>query len=475
MAKHDIKFEFGTDFQFDLLKYAVQDRDGYRVIKKFSDGYFTLIEHAVIAKVLKDYWNNNSRVPGQVLLKEEIRQLLNSREYAKVITKEDEEGIIQSIKPMYKEIVQDGDKILEKATEFKSYVELKYVIENVDLKNFDGYQALQRKIQTAITDEDKVKDEAGTALIADIKERQFDRQDNKTIIPTPFKQLNYLTNAGGYSRNSIMVILDKPKKFKTGMMINIARSYLRMKKMVLYVDLENGEGELSTRLEQSVTKKTKREILSGEHDDKVQKILRKFKRMNSEVVIKRFPSLSTTTDDVQHFMDEQYRQYGRRFHVLIFDYIGLMGSKSGKDDDTARIADAYLDVANLGVKNDIEHIWTSHHVKREAEKRMKSKYTANDIAKCIDIVRHVQAVFGLNRSEEEEEAGYQRLEIVEQRDGKPNGKAVFAVDLDRQRADELSFKERKEYDDIFSFHHDEGEQDVINHMRSRTKDGEGDI
>ena len=471
MTDNEIKFEFGTDFQFDLLKYTVQDRDGYKAVKKFTDGYFSLIEHAVIAKVIKNYWEKQSRIPGPTILKEEIRELLNSREYAKVVTKEDESEIIKLIKPLYNEIVRDGDKILEKATEFKSYVELKYVIENVDLKNFSSYPALQRKIQTAITDEDKVKDNAGTGLVRDIKERQFDRQDNKTIIPTPFKQVNQLTNAGGYSKNSIIVILDKPKKFKTGMMINVARSYLSMRKKVLYVDLENGEGELSTRIEQSIMRKTKMEILSGEFDDRVQKQLRKYKRLGSEVVFKRFPALSTTTDDIQHYMDEQYREFGIRFDILIFDYIGLMGSKSGKDDDTMRIADAYLDVANLAVKNDIEHVWTSHHVKREAEKRMKSKYMATDIAKCIDIVRHVQAVFGLNRSEEEEMEGYQRLEIVEQRDGKSSGRAVFAVNLDTQRADELNFKDRRDYDDIFSNSHAD-EESVIAHMSNRK---EGDI
>ncbi len=471
MANDEIKFEFGTDFQFDLLKYTVQDRDGYKAIKKFSDGYFTLIEHAVIAKVLKNYWGKESRVPGETILKEEIRELLNSREFVKVVTREDEAEIMKLVKPLYSSIVKDGDKILEKASKFKSYVELKYVIENADLKNFESYEALSRKVQGAIVDEDELRENAGTGLIRDIKERQFDRQDNKTIIPTPFKQVNGLTNAGGYSRNSIIVILDKPKKFKTGMMINIARSYMRMKKKVLYVDLENGEGELSTRLEQSIMKKNKREIISGDFDDKVQRKLRKFSRLGSEVVIKRFPALTTTTDDIQHYMDEQYRQFGIRFDIMIFDYIGLMGSKSGKDDDTGRIADAYLDVANLGVKNDIEHIWSAHHVKREAEKRMKSKYLATDIAKCIDIVRHVQAIFGLNRSEEEEAEGYQRLEIVEQRDGWSSGRAVFAVNLETQRADELSMRDRKEYDEIFSTQQPD-EDSVRAHVAGR---GDGDI
>lgn len=472
----NIKFEFGTDFQWDLLRFTVQDKNGYKAVDKFNDGYFTLIEHAVIAKVIKEYYSNNKRIPGSTILKEEIRYILNSREYARVVTKDDEAEIIKMIKPLYGEVVKDGDKILEKATQFKSYVELRYIVENVDLKNFQTYDKFSKQIQRAITDENVVKANSGTALVKDIKERQFNRQDNNPIVPTPFRQINNLTNAGGYTKGSIIVILDRPKKFKTGMLINIARSYLRMKKNVLYVDLENGESEIATRLEQSIMKKTKSEILSGEFDDRVQKQLRKYKRLNSEVVIKRFPALTTTTDTIQGFMDEYYREYGIRFQILIFDYLGLMGSKSNRTDETERIGDAYLDVANLASNpaNDVEHVYTSHHVTRPAEKRMATRYEGTDIAKCIDIVRHVQAIFGLNRTEEEERAGYQRLEVVEQRDGKSTGKAVFAVNLDTQRAEELSHRDRREYDDIFSNIEEVGDDQAAlrAEMRSRSK---GDI
>jgi len=73
-------------------------------------------------------------------------------------------------------------------------------------------------------------------------------------------------------------------------------------------------------------------------------------------------------------------------------------------------------MGNLAVKNKIEHLWTANHVTREgAKSRQATKYQGEDIALCIDIVRHAHAIFGLNRSPEEQENGFFRMEIVEQR------------------------------------------------------------
>ena len=64
MQDTNIKFEFGVDFQWDLLRFTVQDKNGYRAIKKFTDGYFTLLEHSIIAHALTDYHKKEKRIPG---------------------------------------------------------------------------------------------------------------------------------------------------------------------------------------------------------------------------------------------------------------------------------------------------------------------------------------------------------------------------------------------------------------------------
>lgn len=61
--------------------------------------------------------------------------------------------------------------------------------------------------------------------------RQLMRKIDPDVIPTPYWQLNNLSNGSGYSKGSIFVILDKPKAKKTFSLINISRGYLSMKRM----------------------------------------------------------------------------------------------------------------------------------------------------------------------------------------------------------------------------------------------------
>jgi hypothetical protein len=77
-------------------------------------------------------------------------------------------------------------------------------------------------------------------------------------------------------------------------------------------------------------------------------------------------------------------------------------------------------------------------------KRQATKYVGEDIAKAMDIIRHVQAVYGLNRNPEEYENGLVRMEVVDQRDGVPEGRCYFRVEAAHQRMDELTLREIEE-------------------------------
>jgi hypothetical protein len=444
------KFIFSLDYQLDLLKFIVTDRDGHKALDLIDQGYFALLEHGIIADALVRYRKRTRKVPGATILKEELIDLFKTRDYANVLSTAEKESILILCNSLYTPI-RDGDVILEKTAKWASYVELKNLFESADLLDFTSHDQLSSKIQKALNLKQVKKTQAGTWLLEDIKDRQLNRQDSSPVFPTPIRQINQLTNAGGYIKGSIIVILDKPKKAKTTTLTNIARGYLKMKCNVFFADFENGEDELSLRFEQQVSSETKKDVLSGEVDKKVQRILRKYKRLGGEVYIHRFPS-GSTANDIQVEFDRIYQETGRRFQILMCDYAALMGSLSRRDDDVARISDVYLDLANLALKNDLYHIWTPHHVKREAEKREATKYSENDIAKCIDIVRHVQAIYGLNRTDIELDEGIVRMELVAQRDGKPFGRALFHADMDIQKMNEFKANEINHYEAQYQDH-----------------------
>lgn len=450
MINKETKFKFTEEWQWDLLRYTVQDKNGERALNKFEDSYFTLIPHQVIAYGLKQYYKKENRLPGETILREYIINFLNSKKFVNLVTRDEQKEILALIRPLYRSPVEDGDKIYEGCKDFRAYVKLREVLENIDINDYSKYNQFSKQVQEAIRDEDEREDTDSSFLLDNIKDRQLRRQINPNTFPTPIRQINELTNNGGYEGASILVILDKQKKGKTMTLINLARGYLRMRKKVLYIDLENGKDSIFSRLEQSVMRLTKKEVHSGEFDEKIQRRFRKYKRLGGEVVVERLPALTTTANDIQKIIDDYYRNYGIQFEVLIIDYLAKMGSISRKDDDRTRISDAYLDIGNLAEVNKIEHVWTANHVTREGAKhRQKSRYMGEDIANCIEIVRHSHAIFGLNRTPEEEANGFFRMEVVEQRDGQPFGSAVFNLNMEHQRADELSVTQRKIYDTEF--------------------------
>lgn len=442
------KFTFTIEWQLDLLNFITIDRLGVKALELVDADYFALLPHAVILRGIQKFHKREGRVPGKTLLREELLSLLRTKDYVNAFSKDEKTEIIGLLDKLYTPI-RDGDLLLKNVAKWASYIELKGEIESVDLMDFDSYTEFSNRITKAINIRESDKQEAsGTFLIKDIESRQLARQDSPTVIPTPFRQINKITNAGGYDKGSIIVVLDRPKRAKTAMLVNIAKGYMKMKKKIFVVDLENGQESLAMRFEQSVAGVTKKELLAGKYDRYVKKILRKYRRLGGEIYIKRFPAFTTTTLDLQKEIDLAYQLYGIVFNDMIIDYPGIMGSLSKKQDDTERISDVYIDITNLVLRNNIEHTWVAHHVVRAAEKRMPTIYQENDIAKCIDIVRHVHAIYGLNRNEPEEEAGIIRMELVSQRDGLPHGRALFNSDLEVQRISEMTIEEVKTYHSI---------------------------
>lgn len=277
--------------------------------------------------------------------------------------------------------------------------------------------------------------------------RQLMRKMSPNIIPTPYWQLNNLSNANGYPQNSIFVILDRPKAKKTFALINIARGYLAMKKNVLYIDTENGKNNIMERMVQSTLNKNRKEILSGEYDKLEQRHMRKYRKIGVEFIVERVPAKVADANTIKGIISKLEAKMGIKINVLVIDYAAKLASIGRHKEDTERIDNVYIDIDNLGAELGLDAIWTAQHITREGAKHKATIYEDNDIASSISIVRNAQCILGLNSTEDEEEHNIQRLEVVVQRDGKPHGRCLFNVDGDRQRWKEFTKEARNTYDE----------------------------
>ena len=445
MAKN-IKFQFDTEFQKEVLHYTIKEPMGYQALKFYNYDTFELSEHQLIAFAIKKYFKKNKRIPSKAVLREYMRTIFNEKQFEDLVDEDLKKLVLGIISELYEEPLLDAEEIYTKTKQFKQFCEIKGIFEEADFHNFEisKFQTVSTRLHKSLNIGEELNEDDGTFLVKDLIDRQIRRKIKTNIIPTPYRQLNHTLNAGGYTRSSLICYIGKAKWFKTGVLVNYGSSTMKQRKKVAYIDFENNEDPIAIRTEQGLGNLTASELVTGEHDKRLAKMMRQYRRIGAEMVIKRFPAYSTTFDDIQAWTDNMKLKHNITFDIFIFDYLGLMGSISRKKEDKDRISDVYVDAKNFLKYNNIALGVTAHHITNEGHIRIGTKFKPTDTAKCLDIHRHVDALIGLNKSDEEREAGVLRMEDIDQREGK-EGTALFWVDFEKQRTKEFSKKEIKEY------------------------------
>ena len=196
--KDNIKFSFTPDFQLEILRFVLRDKEGGLVLKRIKANYLVLIEHALIFEGISKYFKKQGKMPSENILKEVLKELLESKAYIDLVTKDDIPNINKLISNLYHIPLSDADYIKEKIYQFSTYVEMKNLNDSFDLDNFEQYEEYSRKIEKVLQKSKPKKEDEPIYMIRDITERQFKRQSEPSVIPCPFRQLYDLTNAGCY-------------------------------------------------------------------------------------------------------------------------------------------------------------------------------------------------------------------------------------------------------------------------------------
>lgn len=343
--------------------------------------------------------------------------------------------------------MKDVDIVLENIHKFIAYIELKALNESMDFSDYNSYETYQAKLTKILQSSKPQKKDEPLLMVSGTAMRQLMRKVDPDVVPTPFWQLNRLGNGDGYPKNSLFVLIDRPKRRKTFALINIARGYLAMKKNVLYIDTENGKNQLMDRMIQSTLNKTKREMLTGDYDKMEQRHMRKYKRLGVEFIVERVPATIADCNTIMNLVRKLETEKGIKVHVIMIDYAAKLASIARDRDDVERINNVYIDIDNMGDELGLDAVWTAQHVTREGAKHQETKYEDNDIASAISIIRNAKCVMGLNSTQDEEEHNIMRMEVVVQRDGVPSGRVMFNMDPERQRMKEFSKEARAKYDE----------------------------
>lgn len=441
------KFTFSIEFQLEVLRFLIQGKESLLYVQKIKPRYFTLIEHSIVVEALVKFVKKYQRIPSEILMVEQVKTLLEGRDYVDLVTKDDIPNIHKLISELYNKPLKDVDIVLENIHKFIAYIELKALNESMDFSDYNSYETYQAKLTKILQSSKPQKKDEPLLMVSGTAMRQLMRKVDPDVVPTPFWQLNRLGNGDGYPKNSLFVLIDRPKRRKTFALINIARGYLAMKKNVLYIDTENGKNQLMDRMIQSTLNKTKREMLTGDYDKMEQRHMRKYKRLGVEFIVERVPATIADCNTIMNLVRKLETEKGIKVHVIMIDYAAKLASIARDRDDVERINNVYIDIDNMGDELGLDAVWTAQHVTREGAKHQETKYEDNDIASAISIIRNAKCVMGLNSTQDEEEHNIMRMEVVVQRDGVPSGRVMFNMDPERQRMKEFSKEARAKYDE----------------------------
>lgn len=441
------KFTFSIEFQLEVLRFLIQGKESLLYVQKIKPEYFTLIEHSIVVEALVKFVKKYQRTPSEVLMVEQVKTLLEGRDYVDLVTKDDIPNIHKLISELYNKPLNDVDIVLENVHKFIAYIELKALNESMDFSDYNLYETYQAKLTKILQSSKPKKKDEPLLMVSGTAMRQLMRKVDPDVVPTPFWQLNRLGNGDGYPKNSLFVLIDRPKRRKTFALINIARGYLAMKKNVLYIDTENGKNQLMDRMIQSTLNKTKREMLTGDYDKIERRHMRKYKRLGVEFIVERVPATIADCNTIMNLVRKLETEKGIKVHVIMIDYAAKLASIARDRDDVERINNVYIDIDNMGDELGLDAVWTAQHVTREGAKHQETKYEDNDIASAISIIRNAKCVMGLNSTQDEEEHNIMRMEVVVQRDGVPSGRVMFNMDPERQRMKEFSKEARAKYDE----------------------------
>ena len=107
------------------------------ILKRIKPDYLVLIEHSVIAESIFKFYKKQNKIPSKNVLKQEVLEVLESRNYVDLVTKEDIPNINKIIEDLFNTPLVDRDYIQERIYQFSTYVEMKNLNDSFDLDNFE--------------------------------------------------------------------------------------------------------------------------------------------------------------------------------------------------------------------------------------------------------------------------------------------------------------------------------------------------
>jgi len=205
------------------------------------------------------------------------------------------------------------------------------IMESVPLLKKNDFGEIEAKIKDALTT--GIKTNLGLSYYRDIAQR-IERLWNsrKKKIPTGFAKLDEITH-GGFFVPSLIVILGRINLGKSLFLSNMALNLSQKGLSTAIITLELSEDFIGQRIDAHLTGYDINTIY--EERQKTRDLIALVKRAQKEnwgdIYIKEFPPATVGVAHIRKYLHE-LKLMGRRFDVIVVDYLTLMRSFTSRED-----------------------------------------------------------------------------------------------------------------------------------------------
>lgn len=264
------------------------------------------------------------------------------------------------------------------------------------------------------------------------------------VTPSPFNNLNELTEDGGFSPPQMIVMAAPFKSNKTTFLVNLAYGYALRGCNVLLVDTENGQRNMRKRLRQRVAEATSYEWANNTKlenglvaQDLFDNAMATVRRNKGDIHFMTVPVKSVGLDAVESEINRLASE-GIKIDCIVYEYIEQLKCGDPKiREDNKQIQWLYLEAIKLNQKYNL-FSFTPSHINRDGVKALKlgnmgGEYISGDIGK----LNNAHAVFLLEPKDLDNGDRVLLLHIMAQREGKSHGTISFKLEMGIQKISEL--------------------------------------
>ena len=424
----------------DLLKPSNSDEylDKVDLMKRIKAKYFTNDDLQVTWKYATIYFNDHGKIPSKKELKmfmgvknEIIDDLVLDEIYNYNLSDHNYSFLYKYIKAF---VLLRGFNIL--------LIDMLTTLKTTNI-NPENIEQVIESVRNKINDKLSINFESGNTGLNFLNPMHH-IQISKEGQPSGFKFFDK-TQGGGWNPKTLIVFQGRPKVGKSIVLGNIATRAFLAGNNTGVVTVELSEGKYMKRLgsnilgiETSLYDSFTTEKALGMVQDKL-KELEASGQKYGELLIKEFPTGGANAIDLENYFIRQEKEMGKKFRVIVVDYINLMRPITEQGGLYEKIKVISEELRGVAMRNEW-CIITATQIKRDSIDDFD--LGMDSVAESFGLIHTVDGLYGLMRGPLEQRM---KIKLIANRDnGYEESYKFFDMKKDFMRLDE-SVGENSEY------------------------------